>query len=255
MSRDHHPPAGGLAFPNPNAPQGQGQMSAAVELWLPTPSTMDANQSFAQWCWSTQVFQSMNMVSEIAWYRRGAGRGENTLGSLVWQMNDIWQGTSWSAVEHSGRWKVLQYGMAGAYAPVVIYPFWTAENETLEVVVTSDRWETVSGVAQLTWHDWHGMELQTSKHAFVVPTLNNSVISATSALVNILPQGRSAEDVWLLLNLTAEVEGRTVRHEQVVSADPQGCSHTYVDCIAMAVYANVACKCTSCRSRDSCGKT
>ena len=43
-SRDHHPPAGSLAFPNPNAPQGQAQMTQAVELWLPTPGTSDANQ-------------------------------------------------------------------------------------------------------------------------------------------------------------------------------------------------------------------
>ena len=110
-SRDHHPPAGSLSWPNPNADQGQGQMTVAVELFLPTPNTTDANQTFAQWCWSTQVFQSLNMVSEIAWYRRGAGLGENNLGALVWQLNDIWQGVSWSSIEYSGRWKVLQYGM------------------------------------------------------------------------------------------------------------------------------------------------
>jgi hypothetical protein len=77
------------SFPNPNAPEGQYQMSSAVELWLPTPSTTDSNQTFAQWCYSTQIFQSMTMVAQIAWYRRGAGQGENNLGSLVWQLNDI----------------------------------------------------------------------------------------------------------------------------------------------------------------------
>ena len=41
MSRDHHPPARLLDFPNPNAPQGQYEMTAPVELWLPTPSTPD----------------------------------------------------------------------------------------------------------------------------------------------------------------------------------------------------------------------
>lgn len=192
-------------------------MTTAVELWLPTPSTSDSNQTFAQWCWSTQVFQSMNMVAEIAWYRRGAGLGENNLGSLVWQLNDIWQGTSWSAIEHSGRWKVLQYGMTGAYTPVVIYPFWTPENQTLEVLVTSDRWETIEGTAQLTWYDWHGKELESSQHAFTVPTLNNTEILKASGLSNILPSGQSPENVFLLLNLTAQVEGKTVTHEQVVS--------------------------------------
>lgn len=162
----------------------------------------------------------MNMVSEIAWYRRGAGLGENNLGSLVWQLNDIWQGTSWSAIEYSGRWKVLQYGMTGAYTPVVIYPFWTPENQTLEVLVTSDRWETVEGTAQLTWYDWHGKDLETTRHAFRVPTLNNTEIFKASGLHSILPHGQSVENVFLHMNLTAKVEGKTVTHEQVASPTP-----------------------------------
>ncbi|OCH87882.1 glycoside hydrolase [Obba rivulosa] len=213
-SRDHHPPAGSLAWPNPNAPQGQGQMTMAVEAWLPTPNTTDSNQTFAQWCWSTQLFQSMNMVSEIAWYRRGAGLGENNLGALVWQLNDIWQGVSWSSVEYSGRWKVLNYGMSNIYTPVVIYPFWTPDNQTLEVLVTSDRWEPVSGTAQLTWYDWAGTALESSTHHFTVPSLNNSVIFQGQGLDTILPVGYDATEVWLLLNLTAKVDGETVAHEQ-----------------------------------------
>ncbi|KAF7369424.1 Glycoside hydrolase family 2 protein [Mycena venus] len=213
-SRDHHPPASNLSFPNPNAPQGQAQMTQGVELWLPTPSTSDSNQTFAQWCWSTQIFQSMTMMSQIAWYRRGAGQGENNLGALVWQLNDIWQGVSWSAIEYSGRWKVLQYGLTTAFSPVTIYSFWTPDNQTLEVIVTSDRWDTVEGSAQLTWYDWSGNVLNTSTHDFVVPTLNNSLISRTLGLDSILPAGQNATDVWMLLNLTAQVDNRTVTNEQ-----------------------------------------
>ncbi|KAF7369407.1 putative glycoside hydrolase family 2 protein [Mycena venus] len=213
-SRDHHPPAGSLAFPNPNAPQGQAQMTEAVELWLPTPSTSDSNQTFAQWCWSTQIFQSMTMMSEISWYRRGAGQGENNLGALVWQLNDIWQGVSWSSIEYSGRWKVLQYGITTTFSPLTIYPFWTPDNQTLEVIVTSDRWEAVNGTAQLTWYDWSGNVLNTSTHEFTVPTLNNSLISRTLGLDSILPAGQNATDVWMLLNLTAQADNRTVTNEQ-----------------------------------------
>ncbi|KAJ7662697.1 glycoside hydrolase family 2 protein [Mycena polygramma] len=214
MSRDHHPPATSLAFPNPNAPQGQAQMTQGVELWLPTPLSSDSNQTFAQWCWSTQIFQSMTVAAQIAWYRRGAGQGENNLGALVWQLNDIWQGVSWSAIEYSGRWKVLQYGLTTAFSPVTIYPFWTPENQTLEVIVTSDRWEAVEGSAQLTWYDWSGNMLNTSKHDFTVPSLNNSVISRTLGVDSILPADQNATDVWMLLNLTAHVDNKIVTNEQ-----------------------------------------
>ncbi|TFY78864.1 hypothetical protein EWM64_g5145 [Hericium alpestre] len=214
MSRDHHPPAGGLAFPNPNANQGQEQMTSAVELWLPTPGTSDSNQTFAQWCYSTQIFQAMTMDSQIAWYRRGAGQGENNFGALVWQLNDIWQGASWSSIEYSGRWKVLQYTLTDIFSPVVINPFWTAQNEALEILVTSDRWEDVSGLAQWTWFDWEGNALNSTQQNFTVPTLNNSLLFSGQGLTNILPSGKNSSDVWLLLNLTAEIENRTVTNEQ-----------------------------------------
>lgn len=217
-SRDHHPPAGSLDFPNPNAPEGQAEMTTAVQLFFPTPNTTDSNQTFAQWCWSTQVFQSLNMISEIAWYRRGAGLGENNLGALVWQLNDIWQGVSWSSIEYSGRWKVLHYGMTNIFSPVTIYPFWFAGNETLEVLVTSDRWEAVEGKAQLTWYDWSGSELNSSVVEFEVPSLNNSLVFQATGLDNILVGGRNASDVFLLLNVTAQVDNRTVIQEQVVSS-------------------------------------
>ncbi|KAG6810202.1 hypothetical protein H0H92_012914, partial [Tricholoma furcatifolium] len=214
MSRDHHPPAGSLAFPNPNAPEGQAEMTEAVELWLPTPSTSDSNQTFAQWCWSTQVFQTMTMVSQIAWYRHGSGQSENNLGALVWQLNDIWQGVSWSSIEYDGRWKVLQYGMTGIFAPVTIFPFWTASNETMQIMVISDRWEEVKGSAQATWYDWLGRPLNTTVFTFTTPALNNSLLFEGHGLTSILPVGRQAADVWLHLNVTANVKGQTLTNEQ-----------------------------------------
>jgi beta-mannosidase len=121
LSRIHHPPANSFDFPNPNAPQGRDEIVNAVQTWLPTPGTKDKNQTFAQWCYSSQVFQSLvrltavilpslwlnsfsqTIGAEIAWYRWGAGKAENNLGGIVWQLNDIWESVSWSAIEHSGR--------------------------------------------------------------------------------------------------------------------------------------------------------
>ncbi|KAJ7739497.1 glycoside hydrolase family 2 protein [Mycena olivaceomarginata] len=213
-SRDQPPSCSRFQLPESQRPARSGPMTQGVELWLPTPSTSDFNQTFAQWCWSTQIFQSMGMSSQIAWYRRGAGQGENNLGALVWQLNDIWQGVSWSAIEYSGRWKVLQYGLTTAFSPVTIYPFWTPDDETFEVVVTSDRWEAVEGSAQLTWYDWSGKVLNTSTYDFTIPTLNNSLILQTVGLDSILPAGHNATDVWMLLNLTAQVDNKPVTNEQ-----------------------------------------
>jgi beta-mannosidase len=99
---------------------------------------------------------------------------------------------------------------------VVINPFWTPENQTLDVLVTSDRWEPVSGTAELSWYAWNGTLLNTSSVEFTTPPLNNSVVFSGSGLDQVLPSGANAQDVWLRMNLTAQADNRTVTHEQFV---------------------------------------
>lgn len=40
------------------------------------------------------------------------------MGSIVWQLNDVWPGPSWSSIEYGGKWKLLHYTEKRAYEPV-----------------------------------------------------------------------------------------------------------------------------------------
>ncbi|KAL1672792.1 glycoside hydrolase family 2 protein [Schizophyllum commune] len=192
MSRDYHPPARLLDFPNPNAPQGQYEMTAPVELWLPSPSTTDAKHNFTQWCWSTQVFQAMEISAQVAFYRRGAGRPERNLGALVWQLNDVWQSIPWAAIKYSGRWKLLQYALGNVFEEVA----------RLEVDVVSDRLEG--------YYDWKGEMLRSEVVEFGVGALNYTTVLEGEGVTDILPDDRAKEDVWLLVNSMALVDGEIV---------------------------------------------
>jgi len=110
---------------------------------------------------------------------------------------------------------VTHYGLTQVFSPVIIYPFWTAQNQSLEVTVVSDRWEDVTGTAQLTWFDWQGNEINKTIVEFITPSLNNSVLLGATGLQNILPTGTNESDVWLRMNLTAETASGTVTNEQV----------------------------------------
>ncbi|KAH0828085.1 glycoside hydrolase family 2 protein [Lanmaoa asiatica] len=114
-------------------------------------------------------------------------------------------------VESTGLW-IGERIWAGDHTAVL-----DPKNETLTVLATSDRWESVDGVAQLTRYDWSGRVLNTSTRAFSIPSLSNSLVYEGTGLATIIPAGYDAPDVWLLMNLTAQADNETVTNESYVS--------------------------------------
>ena len=158
--RNHHYPSGSLNTTNfPNTTKGMGEMTIAVELYYPSPNKADPLANFSSWCLATQIFQADFYRSQITYYRRGSGMPERQLGSLYWQLEDIWQAPTWAGIEYSGRWKVLHYVAKDIYSRVIVAPYWNYTTGDLSVYVTSDLWETVNGTVDLTWYDWSGKVL------------------------------------------------------------------------------------------------
>ncbi|KAI9751876.1 MAG: MAPK protein hog1 [Chaenotheca gracillima] len=159
--RNHHYPSGSLNTTNyDNSTKGMGEMTYAVQQWYPSPQQSDPIANFSAWCHTTQIFQADFYISQIAYYRRGSGLPERNLGSLYWQLEDIWQAPTWAGIEYDGRWKVLHYRAKDIYQPVIIYPFYNSTTGDLEVSVVSDLWQSTSGTVEFNWYDWSGKPLQ-----------------------------------------------------------------------------------------------
>ena len=67
--------------------------------------------------YASQLLQAEAMRYGIEHFRRYRGR---CMGTVVWQLNDIWPVASWASIDYFGRWKALHYAEKRAFAPVMI---------------------------------------------------------------------------------------------------------------------------------------
>jgi len=178
LLRNHHDPASSPAENNfANSTKGMGEMTIAAQLYYPTPDKTDSIANFSAWCLTTQIFQADFYRSQITYYRRGSGMKERQLGSLYWQLEDLWAAPTWAGIESTGRWKFLHYVAKDIYQPIIIAPYWNYTTGDLTAYVTSDLWSQASGEATFTWYDYSGNILSSaSSTAFSVEALNTTQV-------------------------------------------------------------------------------
>ena len=70
------------------------------------------------------------------------------MGTLYWQLNDLWPVASWSSLEYGGKWKHLHYHAKRFYAPVAIVAKPSADGESVEFWALNDTAQTVAAQAE-----------------------------------------------------------------------------------------------------------
>lgn len=211
--RNHHYPAGGLSTDNfANSTKGMGEMTIAAQMYYPVPNKTEPLANFSSWIHTTQVFQADYYKSQIQFYRAGSGRPERQLGSLFWQLEDIWQAPTWAAIEYDGRWKVLQYAAKDIYNELVVAPVWNLTSGVLSVYVVSDLWTEVSGNITLSWLDWAGGQLDiptdegtsgSTTKQYTVGPLNSTLLATIDISQAFGSTANDAANAVFLANITA----------------------------------------------------
>ncbi len=74
-------------------------------------------RDFDQLLYCSQMLQLDAIRYGVEYFRRIRG---TCMGTMVWQLNDIWPVASWSSIDYYGRWKALHYGEKRFFAPVSI---------------------------------------------------------------------------------------------------------------------------------------
>ncbi|MGH7144481.1 MAG: beta-mannosidase [Planctomycetota bacterium] len=157
-------------------------------------------EGFANFIYVSQVLQALSIKTACEHWRRIK---PYCMGAVYWQLNDIWQGPSWSSLEYDGRWKMLQYFAAKFFAPFLVSAF--EKDGKLELWATSDRPQKLSGhVAAELW-SWDGKRLAEKRIAFSLKPLDSKRLHALpidSWLVSAKTKREAA-----FVTLTAEAGG------------------------------------------------
>ena len=64
---------------------------------------------FKNWIYLSQIMQGYCIATQAEHYRRMRTE-HHTMGSLYWQLNDIWAAPTWASIEYGNwRWRMLHY--------------------------------------------------------------------------------------------------------------------------------------------------
>jgi beta-mannosidase len=67
--------------------------------------------------WVSQLQQGLAIKTAVEGWRRLRPR---CMGTLYWQLNDVWPVASWSSLEYGGKWKPLHHHARRFFAPVAV---------------------------------------------------------------------------------------------------------------------------------------
>lgn len=129
-----------------------GEGNARLKLYL--DQRLRAPKDFADFVYLTQVNQAQAI--DLAARHHRACRPV-TMGSLFWQLNDVWPSISWASIDHLGQWKLLQYQAKRFFAPQAIVA--EHRNGATRVVLVSDATGAIPAHWRVTVRDMTGATL------------------------------------------------------------------------------------------------
>ncbi|MCR5596516.1 MAG: glycoside hydrolase family 2 protein [Lachnospiraceae bacterium] len=140
--------------------------------------------SFEMLVYASQLLQMDAIRYGVEHFRRFRGR---CMGTVVWQLNDIWPVASWASIDYYGRWKALHYAEKRMFASVLISaeengeinlrPYCIEEPAPIELSarlnVSNETAESISGTVIWKLCDPLSREIKSGSFETTVPALSS----------------------------------------------------------------------------------
>ena len=123
--------------------------------------------SFESSLYLSQVQQALAIETAVTYWR---SLMPYCMGTLIWQLNDVWPVASWSSIEYNGRWKALHYAVKHFYAQVA--PLLYIDKGRVFIKAVNDTSERKSVDMRVRVMDYDGNTLEERKHSLSIDSMS-----------------------------------------------------------------------------------
>ena len=95
------------------------------------------------------------------------------MGSLYWQINDVWPVASWSSTDYYQNWKALQYYVKKGFEPVLISPY--IDDIKLKIGIVNDKLEEINAEMKLKLKNFEGKVIWENASLIKLPANSSNV--------------------------------------------------------------------------------
>ncbi|WP_448130053.1 beta-mannosidase [Stenotrophomonas rhizophila] len=143
------------------AGEGNQRLLKYIEEEYGTP------RDFPAFVYLSQVMQADGI--QLAALHHRASR-PYTMGSLYWQLNDVWPGASWSSIDFAGRWKALHFHARRFFADHAVAAL--RDDGMTRVSLLNDRQQGLQATWRLRVIDLDGALRSEQRHTVALPPLS-----------------------------------------------------------------------------------
>ncbi len=156
------------------SPKGYRVMEEYMDRELPI-----LKDDFREYVYLTQILQAEGIKIAMEGHRQ---KRPWTMGSLYWQVNDLWPVASWSSMDSQMRWKALQFYAKRSFAPSTISFEDVDSTNVVKLWGVNDRLHQVDGELTLSLVGFDG-EVYWSQNSqdINIPRNGNLLIMEKSA--------------------------------------------------------------------------
>ncbi|HAD13843.1 MAG TPA: hypothetical protein DCF33_15560, partial [Saprospirales bacterium] len=157
-------------------------------------------KNFEDFVYVSQLLQAEGMRTGFEAQRRNK---PYCMGTLYWQLNDVWPVASWSSIDNHGRWKALHYYTREAFSPVAVLPY--LDGDKLKVYGVNDLADSLKVTLHLHAYTFEGGNVIDFNLPDLQLDTDSSKLLWEGTLKSLL-NGKKAENCVIELQLTDPTE-------------------------------------------------